>query len=173
MFVWSEWQECFVFLYSRSIRIKFSMKNRGWKYSMDLGKTKVFREKPPIFYQWPTSSPMPFDRELNSESNTSDFRLNISRLANRGWKYSMDFGKTKVFREKPPIFYRWPTSSPMPFDRELNSESNTSDSRLNASRWANRGWKYSIGFGKPRYFERNPLFFTNDLLRVPCLSIEN
>ena len=116
--------------------------NRGWKYSIDFGKTKVFREKPPIFHRWPTSSPMPFDRQLNSESNTSDSRLNTGRWANRGWKYSMDFGKTKVFREKPPIFHQWPTSSPMPFDRELNSESNTSNSRLNTSRWANHGWKY-------------------------------
>ena len=59
------------------------------------------------------------------------------------------------------------------FDRELQSESNTKGSTLNIRRSANRGWKYSMDFGKPRYFGRNSLFFTDDLPRVRCHSIEN
>ena len=130
----------------------------GWKYSMDFGKTKVIREKPPIFHRWSTSSLMPFDRESNSESNTSDSRLNTSRWANRRCKYYIDLRKIKTFREKPPIFHPWPTSTPIPFDRELNSQPNTSDSSLNKNRWANRGWKYSMDYKKTKVFLENPHF---------------
>ena len=119
---------------------------------------------------------------------TNDVLFSDNRRSFRAMHKSSDKGlhlistRIKLQRSLPHTTYLWALTIQyaqqiqlkfVEFGRELDSESNTNGSTLNTSRWANRACKYSMDFGKPSYFERNSLFFIDDVLQVRCHSIDN
>jgi hypothetical protein len=85
----------------------------------------VFESKISFFAWWSVLKLAPFDRKLNSASNTNILPVKTNRQANLDKVYYQNRIEHPVFEPKTLFFARWTLLKMMPVDRKSNSASNT------------------------------------------------
>ena len=125
---------------STSLRVN-SGKMANWhqKYLPKRPFGPVLEVQVALFCGQHTLKVVPFDAEFDFTSNSTSFRINSGKMANRDRKYLPKRPFGPLLEVQVALFCRQPTLKVVPFDAEFDSAYNSTSLRVNSGKMTNRG----------------------------------